>query len=231
MKLLFIAPQTNLSSSAEFMRIASGHTVEIADGMLDRAGLERALRTPADVVHFVGHGEKGILGLFLDNVDAVDLVSMLGAQCRCKLFFINACDSLSLGTAIHNSLHIPVIAHDAPIDDKAAVEFAAVFYRRYRTTQNVRESFDAAQESLMRRYPTQAVIPTIINGDMATSAELDEFIGFVRSEIVGMNTKLDAIEASVDGLRSHQSQTLLVLLSLLLLAQLATPVLNGLLAR
>lgn len=231
MRLLFIAPQSTLASGAELSRIASGNTLEVIDGLLDRAGLERALRNAqADAVHFCGHGGKSILELGDGALDKADLVAMLENLATVKFIIINACDSLATGVAIHNALHVPVIAMDAPIEDKAAVRFAETFYRTYRRTGHVGGSFDTARETLLRLFPGQGQVPQLINGDMATSAAMGECMQYVRTEIGAMNVKLDAIGVTVDELKSQQSRTLLILLILLLVAQLVTPWLNSLFA-
>ena len=212
-------------------RIASGHTVEVVDGLLDRAGLERALRnSDAEAVHFCGHGDKSVLELGDGLLDKGDLVSMLDGLVNIKFVIVNACDSLATGVAIHNALHVPVIAMDAPIEDRAAVRFAETFYRVYKRNGHVGGAFDSARETLLRLYPGQANIPTLINGDMATSAVIGECMQYVRTEIGAMNVKLDSIGDTVDELKDQQSKTLLILLILLLVAQLLTPWLNNLLA-
>lgn len=228
MRLLFIAPTSNLAHGAELARIGSGMTLEIVDGLLDRAGLERALHdADADIVHFCGHGGKSVLELGDGPLDAGDLVSMLSSKLRnVKLFIINACDSLSVGIAIHNALHTPVIAMDAEIEDRAAVRFAESFYRAFRATGHVGGAFDTASDTLMRIYPNQAAIPVLINGDMATSAVIGECMTYVKTEIGAMNVKLDAIGVTVEELKGKQSKALQILLLLLLIAQLVTPWLN-----
>lgn len=227
MRLLFIAPASNLSTNAELARIASGYTPEIVDGLIDRNGLERALRLDAyDAIHFCGHAGKGVLQLSDGLIDSADLVSMLDGQRGARFFFINGCDSLSLGTALHNAYHIPVIAHDAEIEDKAAVKLAQRFYGDFRRTQNVGESFDSALKTLQRLYPEQALIPTLINGDMASNSQLADCMTYVKSEIGQMRLQLDTIEAQVNKIEGKQWRLLLVVGILLILAQLATPWLN-----
>jgi hypothetical protein len=231
MRLLFIAPQSTLASGAELSRIASGNTLEVIDGLLDRAGLERALRNAqADAVHFCGHGGKSILELGDGALDKADLVAMLENLATVKFIIINACDSLATGVAIHNALHVPVIAMDAPIEDRAAVRFAETFYRTYRRNGHVGGAFDTARATLLRLFPGQGQVPVLINGDMATSAVMGECMQYVRTEIATMNEKLDVIGVTVDSLKSQQSKTLLILLILLLVAQLMTPWLTHLFA-
>jgi hypothetical protein len=238
MKLLFIAPQSNLSSHAELSRIASGNHMEIVDGLLDRAGLERALREPADVAHFCGHGGKHLLELSDGLIDSADLVSMLDAQREAKFFFVNACDSLSVATAIHNSLHIPVIAHDKPIDDKAAVRFAERFYREYKRSCDVGRAFEAARETLMRLFPAEANTPVLINGCKQDSMdyltrELTSVFEHFNTRLDSQDKRLEAIEDNMRDMTRPQSGTklIVILIMVLIVLQAATPVLNGLLVR
>jgi hypothetical protein len=207
-KLLFIAPASNLSSNTELARIASGHTVDIVSGMLDRAGLERALRDPADAVHFVGHGSKQLLELTDGLIDSADLVSMLDKQNGAKFFFVNSCDSLGVATAIHNSLHLPCIAHDKPINDVAAVRFAERFYREYKRSGDVGKSFEAARETLMRLYPTEANTPVLINGDMASHADISHIVSDIDDKIAHIGVIVDGLEARVSHIESALNTTL-----------------------
>lgn len=233
MRLLFIAPHSTVSADAELAGIASGTTPEIVNGLLDRAGLDRLLRDDKvqyDAIHFCGHGSKSVLELSDGLLEANDFATMLDKQKSVRFVIVNACDSLSTGAAVHNVLHVPVVAMDAPIEDRAAVHFARVFYSTYRRNQHVGDAFDAAVKSLLRVFPAQAIIPTIINGDMATNAKMGDCMTYVQTEIKAMNVKLDAIGETVDELKGQQSRTTLTLLILLLIAQLITPWLTHLFA-
>jgi len=242
MRLLFIAPTTNLAHGAELSRVASGMTIDVIDGLLDRAGLGRALReAEADIVHFCGHGGKSVLELGDGLLDKGDLVSMLSGLRAAKVFVINACESASLGIAIHNALHVPVIAMDAEIDDRAAVRFAESFYRAYRASGSVGGAFDTARDTLLRVHPDQASAPVLINGDMATGAALEECMAYVKAQLGELRTQLAGIEGNVKEMKTQQPQftrhmlrfayIALALLVLLVVAQAATPWLNAVFAR
>ena len=251
MKLLFIAPQGNLNTSAELSRIASGNTVDIVDGLLDRAGLERALRSGNnyDGLHFAGHGGKSVLQLSDGIIDAADFASMLDAQRDIKFAFVNACDSLAVGTAIHNALHVPIVAHDAEIKDTTAIRFAERFYREYRRTRNVGEAFEAARATLIRLFPGEAMIPTLINGDMATRDEIGDCMAYLKSELGGVfehfNERLDTQDIAIAELgrsvrqieRRHTeggNRTVLIIIGLLAanaFLQAVTPWLNSVFAK
>lgn len=242
MRLLFIAPTTNLAHGAELSRVASGMTIEVIDGLLDRAGLGRALReAEADIVHFCGHGGKSVLELGDGLLDKGDLVSMLSGLRAAKVFVINACEAASLGIAIHNALHVPVIAMDAEIDDRAAVRFAESFYRAYRASGSVGGAFDTARDTLLRVHPDQASAPVLINGDMATGAALEECMAYVKTQLGELRAQLAGIEGNVKEMKTQQPHftrhmlrfgyMALALLVLLVVAQAATPWLNAVFAR
>ena len=233
MRILFVSFASNLNTYGELARIMNGHTLELVDGLLDRAGLDRALRSAQyDCVHFAGHGAKGVLGLPDGELDAADLASMLEAQTQLRFIIINACNSLSVGTTIHNSSHVPIIAHDAEIKDVAAVRFVETFYRSFRQTDNVKESFERARSTLMRLMSDQVLIPQLINGDMATRHEMDCITSELREVFSGFDSRLVRIEDSVQRLQrnSPRDQIMVVLLAILVLAQFATPWLNNLFA-
>ena len=245
-KLLFIAPQSHLSVSAELARIASGYTPEVVDGLLDRAGLERALRADCyDALHFAGHGGKSVLELSDGLIDAADFVSMLDRQRGAKFAFVNACDSLAFGAAVHNALHIPVIAHDREIGDKTAVRFAERFYREYKRAGDVGKSFDAARETLMCLFPNEATTPVLLNGDMATVMGMSDLRGELESVFQHFNARLDKQDAKLDELgctvekldkrhAMNNNKIVLIIIGLLTaltLLQGATPWLNAMLAK
>lgn len=242
--LLFVAPNSNLDTKDEFMRIVSGYTPTPVVGMISRDSLSLGLKSiAADAVHFAGHGGKSVLELSDGLIDASDLLSMLDQQRHAKFVFLNTCNSLSIGTTIHNGLHIPIIAHDAEINDPAAIRFAERYYREYKRTGDVQKSFDAAKETLLRLFPSQAVIPQLINGDMGTREDYDRCMQYLTKELEGVfkhfNERLDNQDAAIAEIRTaveKQNQAPgkvvvigLTLLALLVVLQGLTPILNGML--
>jgi hypothetical protein len=235
MRILFVAPGASLNTGSELARIASGNTMEIVDGAVDRAGLNRALRVAQyDVIHFAGHGDKGVIQLADGLLDDADLASMAQAQTSLLFCVINSCNSLSIATTIHNRLHVPVIAHDAEITDQVAIRSAEVFYRAYEQLGNVGDAFDRMIKMMGRLYPGQATVPILINGDMASQRQLNECMTYVRTELGEMRETLTRVEADVRELRDsdHPQRVtmMLVLLVLLIVAQLMTPWLNAIFA-
>lgn len=229
MHILFVAPRSNLDTGTELTRVASGNRPEIVSGAVDRAGLERAMRAAQyDAIHFAGHGGKGVLELTDGLMDEADLVSMCEDQKQLKFIVINACNSLALGTTLHNALHVPIIAHDAEIGDHAANRFVETFYRAYKQTGRVKEAFERGGRTLERLFPDEATTPVMINGDMATTGQLNDCLDYVGKEIGAMRNQLDDIERNVSELRASRgdARTFFVLAVVIIVAQLASPILS-----
>lgn len=229
MHILFVAPRSNLDTGTELTRVASGNRPEIVSGAVDRAGLERALRAAQyDAIHFAGHGSKGVLELTDGLLDEADLVSMCEDQRHLQFVIVNACNSLALGTALHNELHVPIIAHDAEIGDGAANRFVETFYRAYKQTCKVKEAFERGVRTLERLFPDESTTPVLINGDMATTGQLNDCLDYVGKEIGAMRNQLDDIERSVSELRASKSdaRTFVVLVVVLIVTQLVSPMLS-----
>lgn len=227
MHILFIAPSSKLDTATELTSLVSGNLLDTVTGAVDRAGLERALKAAQyDVLHFAGHGGKGVLQLTDGLLDEADLVTMCQVQKRLLFIVVNACNSLSLAATLHNALHVPVIAHDDEIGDAAAKRFVETYYRAYKQLTDVREAFSRAMRTVGRLFGDEATTPVLINGDMVTDNELNNCMEFVKEELGAMRGQLNTIEADVAELRGKQPRTLWILLTLLLLAQLITPWLN-----
>ena len=66
-----------------------------------------------------------------------ELVSLMSSQKALQFVFLACCNGYEAAGGIHNALHVPVVAYNAPIDDRAAVEFARGFYRSWRRDRDV----------------------------------------------------------------------------------------------
>lgn len=230
----------NIPDSGLSHLLVGGNTVESVTGSIDRAGLARALRSEQyDVIHLVSHGDKGIFELSDGNIDAADLATMVEDQRCVKVVFVSSCNSLSLGTALHNTLHAPVIAMDATILQVAAIRFSETFYRSFKGN-NVQEAFRKAVDTIRHFFSNQSLIPVLINGDMATHGELNDTMTYIKDEMVEAfghfndrldrtDVRLDRIETTMKEMHKPSNMRVVVLLLIaLVIAQFATPWLNAL---
>ncbi len=243
MRLLVVAPsQDGISTDAELPRVIQGHEVWTVDGTVDRQKIEMALgQRQYEAVHFMQHGGVRVLQYADGLMEAGELVAMLRRQHGLQFVALNACDSIAVGVEIHNALDIPVVVHNAPVEDKAAVRFSEQFYRLLAAGQPLGEAVRGAVGVLTRLFPNQAAIPQLVNGNMAPVSavrRLDDCLAGVRSDIDGLavemrssferfDGRLERVEATVNKNSHTWARAQLVLLALLLLAQLATTMVNA----
>ena len=213
-----------LGSGFEVSLVRAGNrqTVEL---VLDGA-------TQFGIVHILAHGATSVLDFAGERMSESELVSLISAQKALQFVFLACCNGYELAGGIHNELHVPVVAYNAPIEDRAAVEFARGFYRSWRRDQNVGQAVDRGREALAVLFPTEAGKVRLLNGDMVTPAafgacigKIDERLEFRKAwrQLVGINQRLDRMDA-------YPRRWLYVglLLGLLLIvAQLGTPFLNA----
>jgi hypothetical protein len=186
------------------------------------------------IVHILADGVTSVLDFGGEFMSEVEFVSLISAQKALQFVFIAVCQSYELAGGIHNALHVPVVSYNAPIEDRAAVEFARGFYRSWRRDRDVSQAVDRGREALAVLYPAEAGKVRLLNGDMVTpsafgacmgkiDARLDQLVG----DVAGINQRLDRMDA-------YPRRWLyvgLLLGVLLIVAQVGTPFLNAALIR
>ena len=106
-----------------------------------------------------------------------ELVSLMSSQKTLQFVFLACCNGYEAAGGIHNALHVPVVAYNAPIEDRAAVEFARGFYRSWRRDRDVSQAVDRGREALAVLYPSEAPKVRLINGDMVTPSAFGACMG------------------------------------------------------
>ena len=79
------------------------------------------------IVHILAHGSTSVLDFGDERMSEAELVSLISAQKALQFVVLACCNGYETAGGIHNTLHVPVVAYNAPIEDRAAVEFAAAF--------------------------------------------------------------------------------------------------------
>lgn len=227
-----IAPQSNLDTTTEIMRSITGLTVQLCDGNVDRSKVEMFLRgLEADIVHFMGHGDLDVTILSDGALTADELANLLRQVRGLKVVVLTACNSAGTGAEIHNLLHIPTVVMQAPIKDLAAPVFSAAFYRGWRSSSgDVQRAYSSAVGALRQRFVDQAVVPILINGDMATDGELSECMAYVKTELSGVRADLRHLAGEIQTMKARPNGVnwmMAGLLLLLLLAQVGTLLINA----
>ena len=240
MRILIVAPyNVGIDTGFEIGKLATGHQIMSLTGTVDRAKLELALgNAQYDAVHISCHGKPGILTLSDGDIEAADLLSMLEGQRHLRFLVLNVCESAALGIALHNHLHVPVVAQDDAIGVAAAFRFTETFYRALKSTSgNITEAFERGLQTLQKAFPDYARTPQLINGDMITAEKLNLCLEGVADRLQEMATTLQrfdrrliSVETTVNyglGTRRIIERITVAALVLLLIAQLITPWLNN----
>jgi hypothetical protein len=206
------------------VRAANRQTVELA---LDGA-------VQFGIVHILTHGVTSVLDFGGERMSEAELVSLMSSQRALEFVFLACCDGYEAAGGIHNALHVPVVAYNAPIDDRAAVEFARGFYRSWRRDRDVSQAVDRGREALAVLYPSEAPKVRLINGDMVTPGAFDACMGRIDERLGALGAQLAGIEERLDRIEAVPQRWLIVgvvLVALLIAAQVGTPFLNAALIR
>jgi hypothetical protein len=204
-KVLFIAPTSaKLNLSADLAAVGNGNQFEeVANGLLDRATIERLLRnSQAEILYLASDGDYGILQINAPNNDVdvlaeSDIVQMMDSMPNLHLVVINACKSLGLAVEIHNAYHVDVVAMEAPIGDDAAITLARVFFSALRNKQTVEQAYRSALAAINRLYPNYAYVPRLINGDRMNEQQMADFMSEMRNQNAAFSQVLDALQQRV----------------------------------
>ena len=93
-----------------------------------------------------------------------ELVSLISTQKALQFVVLACCNGYETAGGIHNALHVPVVAYNAPIEDRAAVEFARGFYRSWRRDRDVTQAVDRGREALAVLFPSRPESATYQRG-------------------------------------------------------------------
>ena len=176
MRVLFVAPaQDGIDALNEIAVVTKENDVTALTGIVTRRDLERELQSEQyDIVHFAQHGTSGLLRLSDGLVTAEWLARRMEGQRNLKLVFINSCDSIEVGAAIHNAIGCPVISYPDPVVDRVASRFAEEVYGSLRSGAGISEAFHDAMASISRLFPDSGAEPILING--IQYARQDDFL-------------------------------------------------------
>ncbi len=221
--------------------LASELVAALGDGMqidllrgADRQKLDMALsKNQYAGVHIAGDGASSLLNCTDGLMPEAEFITMIEAQKTLRFVLLSACDSYEMAAGVHNALHVPVISYAQPIDDRAAVEFARAFYRNWKRDGRVEAAVARGRDALTVLYPDEARKVKLIDGDMSSFSGL----AVLRAEIIDafgrFDERMDTMETKMNSFNDSRHWRLqlaiVVLLAALLVAQVLTPVLNGML--
>ena len=175
-------------------------------------------------------GATSVLEFGGERMSEAELVSLISAQKALQFVVLACCNGYETAGGIHNALHVPVVAYNAPIEDRAAVEFARGFYRSWRRDRDVDEAVDRGREALAVLYPSEAPKVRLINGDMVTPSAFGACMGKIDARLDRMGVQLVGINQRLDRIEAVPERWMVVgvaLVVVLIVAQVGTPFLNA----
>jgi hypothetical protein len=186
------------------------------------------------IVHILAHGATSVLDFGGERMSEAELVGLIEAQKALQFVFLACCNGYEMAGAVHNALHVPVVAYNAPIEDWAAVEFARGFYRSWRRDRHVGVAVDRGRDALLVLFPFEVGKVRLINGDMVTPGAFAACVGKIDERLERMAAQLTGIEGRLDRIEGVPERWLAVgvaLVVVLIIAQVGTPFLNAALLR
>lgn len=180
MRILIVAPDSDLAVLAELIAAAGENQPTILHGLVSHRELLASLRGAAfDIIHFAGHGQTMRLTLSDGELSTEMLISSLDNQKRPNLIFLNACKSLPAAAQLHRHGANYVIGWRDDVTDQVAGEFAVAFYNTLKLNSHPHRSFDIARRMMTEFHPGIEQ-PVVLNGRMLT---MEEEIADLRSRI------------------------------------------------
>jgi hypothetical protein len=183
MKLLLIAPSTNLQTLQELLHAMAGMQVEsLASPVTAREALGQIASNQYEGIHFAGDITTGVLAFTDGPLEVALLVNALNSAPFIRFVILNGCDSLAMAVDVYMQTHVPcVIGWPEPLSDDAGQAWAATFYRALRLTGVFVDAMHSAGEMLRRLYPTVEP-PRLLNGR----------VGNIKAELVAAQKQLDS---------------------------------------
>lgn len=127
-RILIIAPSSNLASNIEIDSIAPAHECDIvSDNVTQVRLMNRVAHQSYDILHFLAHGDDGGIRLS-DGVMAPEDMARLAKHTKARMVFLNACSSTVPGQYLVDVGIPSVIVHNREVPDNEAIQAAGYFY-------------------------------------------------------------------------------------------------------
>lgn len=128
MRILIIAPLSDLASSIEIDSIAPAHECDIvSDNVTQVRLMNRVARQSYDILHFLAHGDDGGIRLG-DGIMPPEDIARLAKHTKARMVFLNACSSTIPGQYLVDVGIPSVIVHNREVPDNEAIQVAGYFY-------------------------------------------------------------------------------------------------------
>lgn len=171
MRVLVVAPKSDINNVADWVASARGHQLTVLNGTVSTREVIGAVASGKhQVVHFANHnwqptdGCRGAL-VMSDGVIPEDLLEdAFRAAGNVELAIIGACASVSLGARLYMAGVPRTISWRVDVNDQIAGEWAKTFYESLGLNGDI---FDATQTAAERVRQLGVDAPIYLNGRMS----------------------------------------------------------------
>lgn len=170
MRVLVVAPRSNIDNMADWVASARGHELTVLNGTVStREALSCIASGQHQVVHFANHSIQRGTGRALclsedEEISEHLLEDAFRAAGNVELVILGACASVSLGARLYMACVPRVISWRVDVDDRIAGEWARVFYSSLSLNHDI---WDATQTAAERVRALGEEPPIYLNGRMS----------------------------------------------------------------
>lgn len=165
MRVLVVAPQSNLQNISDWVAAARGHELTVLnDSVSVREVLGCISGGGFQIVHFAGHGCTDALEVSNGSIPEHLLEDAFRAAGTVELAILGACSSVAIGARLYMAGVPRVISWRTDVDDHIAAVWAQAFYASLQLSADVWDATQTAGEAVRR---LGAEPPIYLNGRMA----------------------------------------------------------------
>jgi hypothetical protein len=190
MRLLIIAPFSDLETHSEVMDAVGPSNTEILHGSISvKQVLEVIATGEFEALHFAGHGERQSLTFTDGNLDSALLADAIRRHGNVTLCLLNSCQSVGVALACYSAGSVYAIGWQDDVGDSVANTFAFAFWSSYKMNGNIVDAYKTGRESVIWGHAGSQT-PALLNGRtreaMNTIESLTREISKARYVTVGL---------------------------------------------
>jgi hypothetical protein len=165
MRLLIIAPRSNLDTQSEILdAIEETSETNILHGVVTvRAAIETIKAWKPEAIHFAGHGDDARLAFEDGNLDAALLADAIRYTGTVRLCLFNSCESVNVALACYMAGASYAIGWQDEVSDREAVAFGFAFWASWKMNRDIAGAFRTGREAVIWGFPG-AQAPALLNG-------------------------------------------------------------------
>lgn len=165
MRVLVVAPKSNIDNMADWVASARGHELTVLNGTVStREVLASIASGQYQVVHLATHGCPTALAMSDGEISEHLLEDAFRAAGNVELVILGACASVSLGARLYMACVPRVVSWRVDVDDRIAGEWARAFYASLNLSRDI---WDATQTAAERVRQLGVEPPIYLNGRMS----------------------------------------------------------------